>query len=139
MSWSLDKASEGKLIGVHPDLVKLVREAVATCEQPFIVFEGVRTVERERSLIAKGVSALKDPFRCRHVPTNDPKYGLVSHAVDLVPLINGQPKWSWPEIYPIARAMKAASSKLHISLEWGGDWKTIKDGPHYQLPWSLYP
>jgi peptidoglycan L-alanyl-D-glutamate endopeptidase CwlK len=81
-----------------------------TCEQPFVVFEGIRTVERERSLIAKGFSKLKNPFRCRHVPTRDPKHGLVSHAVDLVPLVGGQPKWLWPQIYPIARAMKAAAA-----------------------------
>jgi peptidoglycan L-alanyl-D-glutamate endopeptidase CwlK len=139
MSFILDKASCEKLRGVHPDLVRVVEKAVSICDQPFIVFEGVRSVERERSLIAKGFSKLKNPFRCRHVPTKDAKYGLVSHAVDLVPLIDGKPQWLWPHIYPIARAMKAAALSEHVVIEWGGDWKTIKDGPHYQLPWSLYP
>ncbi|MBB8438449.1 M15 family metallopeptidase, partial [Escherichia coli] len=23
--------------------------------------------------------------------------------------------------------------------EWGGDWKTLKDGPHFQLPHGVYP
>ncbi|EGY9805794.1 M15 family metallopeptidase, partial [Escherichia coli] len=23
--------------------------------------------------------------------------------------------------------------------EWGGDWKTLKDGPHFQLPHGAYP
>lgn len=132
-------ASEEKLKGVHPDLVRVVKKAALLCDQPFVVFEGVRTVERERTLIARGVSALKNPFRCRHVPTKDPKYGLVSHAVDLVPLVDGKPQWSWPHIYPIARAMKAAAIAEHVTIEWGGDWRTIKDGPHYQLPWNLYP
>ena len=136
----LGKASEQKLVGVHPDLIRVVKKAAAICEQPFIVFEGVRTVERERSLIAKGFSKLKNPFRCRHVPTKDPKYGLVSHAVDLVPLnAAGQPVWDWKLIPAIAKAMKSAAIAEHVSIEWGGDWKTFKDGPHYQLPWSLYP
>jgi len=26
-----------------------------------------------------------------------------------------------------------------VSVEWGGDWKSFKDGPHYQLPWAKYP
>lgn len=137
--FALESVSEAKLAGVHPDLARVVRRAAALCEQRFIVFEGVRTVERERSLIARGVSALENPFRCRHVPTRDPKYGLVSHAVDLVPIIGEKPQWSWPHIYPIARAMKAAALKEHVTIEWGGEWKTIKDGPHYQLPWTLYP
>ena len=136
---TLSPASEVKLKGVHPDLVRVVRTAAAMCEQPFVVFEGVRSVERERSLIAKGFSKLKNPFRCRHVPTKDPKYGLVSHAVDLVPLnIAGTPVWDWKLVPAVARAMRAAAMKEHVSIEWGGDWR-FKDGVHFQLPWSLYP
>jgi peptidoglycan L-alanyl-D-glutamate endopeptidase CwlK len=136
--YTLPGASQEKLAGVHPDLVRVVRRAATLCEQKFIVFEGVRSVARERSLIARGASALKNPFRCRHVPTKDARYGLVSHAVDLVPLVDGKPRWSWPHIYPIARAMKAAASREHVAIEWGGDWR-FKDGAHYQLPWALYP
>ena len=137
---SLSQASEEKLKGVHPDLIRVVRKAALLCDQPFVVFEGVRSVERERSLIAKGFSKLKNPFRCRHVPTKDAKYGLVSHAVDLVPLnADNKPVWDWKLIPAIARAMKAAAISEHVTIEWGGDWRTIKDGPHYQLPWSLYP
>jgi len=137
--FALGKACEAKLVGVHPDLARVVRAAAASCEQKFIVFEGVRTIARERSLIARGASALKNPFRCRHVPTQDAKYGLVGHAVDLVPLVEGRPQWLWPQIYPIARAMKAAALAEQVTIEWGGDWRTFKDGPHYQLPFALYP
>ena len=137
---TLSPASEVKLKGVHPDLVRVVRTAAAMCEQPFVVFEGVRSVERERSLIAKGFSKLKNPFRCRHVPTKDPKYGLVSHAVDLVPLnAAGQPVWDWKLIPAVLRAMKSAALAEHVTIECGAEWKTFKDGAHYQLPWSLYP
>ncbi|WP_084494694.1 M15 family metallopeptidase [Alkanindiges illinoisensis] len=31
-----------------------------------------------------------------------------------------------------------AAKELNIPLEWGGDWKNFKDGPHYQLPWKQY-
>jgi len=136
----LSAASEEKLKGVHPDLIRVVRKAALLCDQPFVVFEGVRSVERERSLIAKGFSKLKNPFRCRHVPTKDAKYGLVSHAVDLVPLnAAGQPVWDWKLIPPVLKAMKTAASSEHVFIECGAEWKTFKDGVHYQLPWSLYP
>jgi len=28
---------------------------------------------------------------------------------------------------------------LRIPIEWGGDWKSFPDGPHYQLPRKEYP
>ena len=109
--------------------------AAALCEQKFVVFEGVRSLARERSLIARGKSALKNPFRCRHVPTTGrASMGSSRHAVDLVPHRRGRPQWPWPQIYPIARAMKAAALAEHVTVEWGGDWRTFKDGPHFQLP-----
>lgn len=135
----LDKTSLDRLKGVHPDLVRVVKKAAELTTVPFIVTEGVRTVERERSLIAKGLSALKNPFRCRHVPTKTAQYGVVGHAVDIVPLVNGKPAWDWKIIPAVARAMKSAALAEHVTIEWGGDWKTFKDGPHYQLPWKLYP
>ncbi|WP_205671764.1 M15 family metallopeptidase [Acinetobacter bereziniae] len=30
--------------------------------------------------------------------------------------------------------MKQAAKELGIEIEWGGDWKKFKDGPHWQLP-----
>ena len=39
----------------------------------------------------------------------------------------------------IATAMKQAAAELNIQIEWGGDWKTFKDGPHFQLSRSAYP
>lgn len=140
--FALDSASLAKLAGVHPDLARVVRTAAARCAQKFVVFEGVRSVERERSLIARGASRLKNPFRCRHVPTKDPhhpEWGPVSHAVDLVPLAGGKPVWDWKLIPAIARAMKAAALSEHVPIEWGGDWRVLRDGPHYQLPFALYP
>ena len=39
----------------------------------------------------------------------------------------------------IALAMKAAALELQVAIEWGGDWKSFKDGPHFQLTWEEYP
>jgi len=35
--------------------------------------------------------------------------------------------------------MKAAAQELEIAIEWGGDWQSFPDGPHFQLPWKDYP
>jgi peptidoglycan L-alanyl-D-glutamate endopeptidase CwlK len=133
----LDKQSLTKLQGVHPDLVKVVLEAAKTWTgNQFIVFEGVRTIERERMLIRTGKSSLKDPYRCRHVPKPGGKGGC---AVDLVPLKGGQPAWDWPLLRLLAPHIKDTAKKLGVKMEWGGDWKTFPDGPHFQLTWAAYP
>jgi peptidoglycan L-alanyl-D-glutamate endopeptidase CwlK len=134
---NLDRVSLIKMVGVNPDLVKVVTEAAHTWDgNPFIVFEGLRTVERERMLIRTGKSSLKDPYRCRHCPIPGGRGGC---AVDLVPLVDNQPSWDWKLLTPLAKHVKDTAKELHIPIEWGGDWKTFKDGPHFQLPWKEYP
>lgn len=121
-----------RLEGVHPDLIKVVERAAQTTAVPFTVLEGLRSVERQRRLVAKGASTT---MNSRHIP--DARG--IGHAVDLGALDNGEISWSWPLYYKIADAMKAASAELGIPVEWGGDWKSFKDGPHWQLPWKEYP
>jgi peptidoglycan L-alanyl-D-glutamate endopeptidase CwlK len=35
--------------------------------------------------------------------------------------------------------VKAAAEAEGVDLEWGGDWKSFRDGPHFQLSWEQYP
>ena len=123
---------KSKLEGVHPDLVRVVVRASQITEQPFRILEGQRTKERQRKLVARGASKT---MNSRHIPGNN---GL-AHAVDLGALHGGQISWSWPLYYKIADAMKQAAKDEGVNIEWGGDWKSFKDGPHYQLPWNEYP
>ena len=34
---------------------------------------------------------------------------------------------------------RMAAQSVGVPIEWGGDWTTFKDGPHFQLPWKTYP
>lgn len=123
----LNERSEQKLEGVHADLAKIVHRAAELCEIEFIVTEGVRTMKRQRALLAAGASKT---LKSRH---------LTGHAIDVAPVIDGEVRWDWPPFYLIADAMKAAATELKIPIEWGGDWRSFKDGPHFQLPWKEYP
>ena len=127
MSYTLSARSEQRLQGVHPDLVRVVRRALALSDVDFAILEGLRTSERQAQLVKAGAS---QTMRSRH---------LTGHAVDLGAVIDGEVRWDWPLYARIATAMKAAAAELKIPLEWGGDWKSLKDGPHYQLPWKEYP
>jgi peptidoglycan L-alanyl-D-glutamate endopeptidase CwlK len=119
--------NQDRLDGLHADLVAVVERAAELCELDFAVVEGLRTLERHKALVAKGASKT---MKSRH---------LNGHAVDLAPVIDGEIRWDWPPFYRIADAMKRAAAELEIPIEWGGDWRTFKDGPHFQLPWADYP
>lgn len=125
--YKLGLKSKWKLRGVHPDLVKVVERAIEITKVDFTVLEGLREPTRQKELMLSGASKI---LKSRH---------LTGHAVDLGALVGGKIAWDWPLYYKIADAMKQASKELKIPVEWGGDWKTFKDGPHYQLPWRDYP
>lgn len=116
-----------RLKGVHPDLVKVVERAIEITPVDFTVLEGLRSPERQKELVAAGAS---QSLNSRHI---------TGHAVDLGAWVDDQVDWSWPLYHKIARAMKAAASELGVDIEWGGDWITFKDGPHYQLSRRSYP
>ena len=131
----LSPSSEARLKGVHPSLVKVVRRAAADwkdTELTWIITCGVRSVEEQKKLVAKGASKT---MNSRHIPGKDG----YSKAVDFAAVLNGKIKWDWPLYAKIAADFKAAAAKEMVPLEWGGDWKSFRDGPHLQLPKTMFP
>lgn len=126
MGFKLGSRSLQRLQGVHPDLVKVVKRAIEISPVDFTVTEGLRTLERQKQLVAKGASKT---MNSRH---------LTGNAVDISPLVDGKVSWDWKFYHPMADAMKKAAKELNVPIEWGGDWKTFKDGPHFQLPRAEY-
>lgn len=127
MTFKLGKRSQERLVGVHPDLVRVVEHAITRTEVDFVVLEGLRTPERQKALLAAGASMT---MNSRHI---------TGHAVDLAALIDGEVRWDWP-LYPrLAIAMKAAAKALNVPIGWGGDWRRLRDGPHFELPRKEYP
>ena len=127
MPFALGAKSKERLKGVHPDLIRVVERAIQLTEVDFTVLEGLRTVARQQQLVASGASKT---MRSRHI---------TGHAVDLAAVIGGEIRWDWPLYHKIAKAVKQAAAELKVPIEWGGDWRTFKDGPHWQLPWKSYP
>jgi peptidoglycan L-alanyl-D-glutamate endopeptidase CwlK len=123
----LSPRSEQRLVGVHPDLVAIIRRAADFPGASFVVTEGVRTMARQKQLVASGASTT---LKSRH---------LTGHRVDLAALVGGVVRWDWPLYYKLAATVKQAAIAVGHPVEWGGDWKSFKDGPHFQLPWATYP
>mgnify|MGYP000594314860 FL=1 len=125
--YTLGARSKARLKGVHPDLVKVVERAIQITTVDFTVLEGVRDPQRQRTLVESGAS---QTLNSRHI---------TGHAVDLGAWVDDQVDWSWPLYHKIAAAMKEAAKQVGVPIEWGGDWRTFKDGPHFQLPRKEYP
>lgn len=124
--FTLSKKSLSRLEGVHDDLVRVVKRAIEITQIDFTVLEGVRSKTRQEQLVKAGAS---QTMRSRH---------LTGHAVDLGAYVAGSVRWDWPLYNQLADAMKKAAAELKVPIEWGGDWTTLKDGPHFQLPWKDY-
>jgi len=132
MSIILSQKSLTKLEGAHPDLVRVVKRAAALSSIDFTVLEVLRTVARQKELVASGASKT---MKSRHLPGANGK----SHAVDIAPLEGGQVSWAWPLYFKLAPIIKQAAKEVGVPIEWGGDWKSFRDGPHWQLSWKDYP
>ncbi|MEX2296264.1 MAG: M15 family metallopeptidase [Dongiaceae bacterium] len=125
--FKLGRRSRERLKDVHRDLVRVVERAIALSDVDFTVIEGLRSVTRQKALVAAGASRT---MNSRH---------LTGHAVDLGADVGGELRWDWPLYHRIADAMKRAAEELGVPIEWGGDWHSFKDGPHFQLPREQYP
>ena len=127
MSFRLSARSRARLSRVHPALIAVVERAIARTSVDFMIVEGVRTPERQAVLVRAGASRT---LKSRH---------LTGHAVDVAALVDGQVRWDWPLYGRIAEAFKAAALDLKTPLIWGGDWKTLRDGPHFELDRKAFP
>lgn len=152
MSYKLSERSLGRLQGVHPNLVKVVKRAIEISKQDFMVLEGVRTKQQcminygkgrtAAQCVAKGVPAqyanpsaakvtwLNNPFASKHVS---------GKAVDLVPY-----PVDWNDLKKfdaIAQAMLQAAKELGVPVRWGADWdgdgkpreRGESDSPHFEI------
>lgn len=132
MTFAFGSRSQARLDTCHPDLRRVMRRAIASSPIDFTILEGVRTPQRQRQLFAQGATRT---MKSRHLPGGD---GL-SRAVDVAPLIAGEVRWDWPLYHRLSAVIKQAAAEEKVPIEWGGDWRSFKDGPHWQLPWAKYP
>lgn len=131
--WS--KRSLANLQGIHPDLRAVLDRALQESPVDFVITEGLRSVARQRELLRIGASTT---MNSRH---------LTGHAVDLYAWVdlnrNGAVEFvemSNPRLLKqIADAIKAAALAEDVPIIWGGDWRTFKDMPHFELDRRKYP
>jgi peptidoglycan L-alanyl-D-glutamate endopeptidase CwlK len=116
------KRSLRNLVGVDPILKMCAIEAIKISNKDFGVFEGIRTVKRQRMLLRLGRTTT---MRSKHITGN---------AIDLVPYRNGKYDWSADDYFDeIERCMKLVIHQHKLPIKWGGDWRTFIDKPHWEI------
>ncbi len=126
---AMDAASESNLAKINPQLANRIRLAAAELKAQGItirVTSSYRTFAEQDALYAQGRTKPGSIVTNAKGGQSLHNYGL---AVDVVPIVNGQPKWDVPE----STWQKIGAAGKRQGLEWGGDWTSFKDRPHFQM------
>lgn len=139
--------SVARLRTVHHDMRRVAVRALELSSVDFSVVQGWRTLDEQRQLYGKGRTAAEciragvpaayaKPLEAKVTWTLNSNH-LSGNAIDVCPFHEGALNWDddgklglWPII---ADAFKQAASELNINIEWGGDWKSKIDRPHFEL------
>lgn len=121
MPHCLTSRDRQRLEGVDKRLVAVIERAAEMSPIPFTILEGRRSETRQRQLVAAGAS---QTLKSKHI---------IGKAVDLAPMVDGRVSWDWPLYHALAPHIKKAAAEMQVAIKWGGDWKSFKDGPHWEL------
>ena len=110
MSFKLSSRSLGRLDGVDEKLSNIVKKAIGYTTQDFGVIQGLRSIEEQKDLVARGLSK-----------TMNSKH-LEGRAVDLMGYLNGRGCWEINVYDEIADAMKRAAIEEGVPVRWGAAW-----------------
>ena len=136
MAYNLSSRSKSRLEGVEEDLVKVVERAIELTEVDFGVIQGLRTMEEQKSLVAKGASKT---MKSKH---------LEGKAVDLMAYIDGRGSWElnvydeiadedlpWAQIVvPITHTVHRGNGQTLGLLVGAQVFGIFLDGQNSQLP-----
>lgn len=135
-----DKRSLVMLNGIHPHLVAILEESIKCSPIKFVIYEGIRTIKRQKILYAQGRSTEGKIVTYCDGLINKSNHQLkkdgFGYAVDIYPCINNMVKIT--ESYVpyllkiIASHIQSKAKELGIIITWGGEWE-IKDYSHFEL------
>ena len=127
MGFYLGGASKKNLIGVHPDLVRVIERAIEITPIDFGVTEGLRSLMQQQAYVDGGQSTT---MNSKHLEQADG----YSHAVDLYCRDNkGEVTWEHKWFRLVIQAIFTAAIELGVQIRAGGLWRTFQDSPHFEV------
>ena len=108
--YKLSQRSKDKLSGVKTRLIAVVTSAIEHTTVDFGVIQGLRTLEEQKELVAKGAS---QTMRSKH---------LTGDAVDLMAYVGSRASGELYLYDVIADAIKKACINQSKQVTWGAAW-----------------
>tara|TARA_R110002153_G_scaffold153321_2_gene305125 strand:+ start:172 stop:627 length:456 start_codon:yes stop_codon:yes gene_type:complete len=118
MTYKLSQRSLDKMGGVDERLVAVVKHAITASKTDFGVIQGLRTLEMQKALVAKGAS---QTMKSKHLDGN---------AVDLMAYVGGRGSWELNLYDDLADAMKEGANAVGCKIRWGAAWHIDSIGQH---------
>tara|TARA_R110000787_G_scaffold21_1_gene58 strand:- start:3 stop:458 length:456 start_codon:yes stop_codon:yes gene_type:complete len=118
MTYKLSQRSLDKMEGVDERLVAVVKHAITATKTDFGVIQGLRTLEMQKALVAKGAS---QTMKSKHLDGN---------AVDLMAYVGGRGSWELNLYDDLADAMKEGANAVGCKIRWGAAWHIDSIGKH---------
>jgi len=123
-----DIVSDRRINSLHPLVISKAKEFIIRAEKELgiklRVVSALRTWTEQTKLYAKGRTLPGKKVTNAKAGSSYHNFGL---AIDVVEIKTGKALWKNPNWNKIAELGKS------IGFEWGGDWKSFKDKPHFQL------
>lgn len=119
--YKFSKRSLEKLKGVDERLVEIMTIALSRSENDFGITEGLRDIETQKRYVAEGKSQTMK------------SYHLKGKAVDVVIYVNGKVTWDLKHYKELNELVQEIAKKKGCRITWGGNWKSLVDGPHFQI------
>ncbi len=134
--------SGAHLTGLHPVILAATTALIERCYTrgiPIIITQGLRTIEEQDVLYAQGRSKPGNIVTNAKGGTSYHNYGL---AIDFALLMPDGSSVSWDlkrdgDGDKIADWTEAVQEAKALGFEWGGDFTSIKDAPHFQMSFGL--
>ena len=136
----MDKVSQDRIDQLHPsirldvsNLIEKINTKVLTGRAKVRIAQGLRTFAEQDALYAQGRTKPGKKVTNAKGGQSIHNYGL---AVDIVLILDGKTA-SWDEKSDFDKDrqsdwMEVVSEFKKAGWEWGGDWRTFKDMPHFE-------
>ena len=108
--FKLSRRSLDRLEGVEERLQAVAKQAITLSKTDFGVIQGMRTVEQQKELVAKGASRTMKSLH------------LEGKAIDIMAYVNGRASWELNLYDDLADAIKEAAKVVGVPIRWGAAW-----------------
>ncbi|WP_026703834.1 M15 family metallopeptidase [Flavobacterium soli] len=134
----MDAPTKQRIAKLHPSVREEVTQIIAQCDQALTgkakirITQGLRTNAEQDSMYAQGRTTPGKKITNAKGGQSIHNYGF---AVDICLIIEGKASWETAKDWDndqIADWYECVKIFALHGWEWGGNWKTFKDMPHFE-------